>query len=156
MGHVPRNIRSSRVNDGICDCCDASDEYREGSRCADTCLALGAAEREARRQRLLLLRQGSEVRARLIEEAKSTRTSQTASLAALKAQLTQLQAIQAEKEAVKSAAEAREAEAVARFKQANRAASQESQDEEGVRAHEAAEAAAADRAFAHLDSDGDG
>ena len=69
----------------------------------------------------------------------------------MKAQLTQLQAIQAEKEAVKSAAEAREAEAVARFKHANRAASQESQDEAGVRAHEAAEAA-----FAHLDSDGDG
>ena len=37
------------------------------------------------------------------------------------------------------------------FKHANRAASQESQDEAGVRAHEAAEAA-----FAHLDSDGDG
>ena len=69
----------------------------------------------------------------------------------VKAQLTQLQAIQAEKEAVKSAAEAREAEAVARFNHANRAASQESQDEAGVRAHEAAEAA-----FAHLDSDGDG
>ena len=41
--------------------------------------------------------------------------------------------------------------AVARFKHAKRAASQESQDEAGVRAHEAAEAA-----FAHLDSDGDG
>jgi len=33
LGFRPRNIPSSRVNDGICDCCDGSDEWKNESLC---------------------------------------------------------------------------------------------------------------------------
>ncbi|MGH0147150.1 UNVERIFIED_CONTAM: hypothetical protein FKN15_010247, partial [Acipenser sinensis] len=36
-GYRPVNVPSSRVNDGICDCCDATDEYTSGTVCANTC-----------------------------------------------------------------------------------------------------------------------
>jgi len=41
-------IYTSRVNDGICDCCDGSDEYLAKVRCADFCKA----EKEQRAQLL--------------------------------------------------------------------------------------------------------
>merc|ERR1712183_28797 len=36
-GFKPKNILSSRVNDGICDCCDGSDEWKNQSLCPKTC-----------------------------------------------------------------------------------------------------------------------
>jgi len=41
--HTPLNIPSSLVNDGVCDCCDGSDEWRGVATCRNTCEA-GAAE----------------------------------------------------------------------------------------------------------------
>ena len=38
-------LPSSRVNDGICDCCDGADEFQLGT-CTNTCRDLGAAARE--------------------------------------------------------------------------------------------------------------
>ena len=40
-------LPSSRVNDGICDCCDGSDEYDGAVACADTCDEMGAGLRAA-------------------------------------------------------------------------------------------------------------
>lgn len=34
-------LPSSRVNDGICDCCDGSDEWKEKVRCTNNCIELG-------------------------------------------------------------------------------------------------------------------
>ena len=42
-GHSPLTLISSRVNDGICDCCDASDEL---SGCSNTCEEAGREARE--------------------------------------------------------------------------------------------------------------
>lgn len=38
----------SRVNDGVCDCCDGSDEQHKGSTCKDQCGVLKRREEEAR------------------------------------------------------------------------------------------------------------
>ncbi|XP_062075767.1 uncharacterized protein LOC133779884 [Humulus lupulus] len=35
-GHAPKVLFSSRVNDGICDCCDGSDEYDDKGKCPNT------------------------------------------------------------------------------------------------------------------------
>ena len=35
-----------RVNDGICDCCDGSDEWDSPTECANTCMEMGRAARE--------------------------------------------------------------------------------------------------------------
>lgn len=47
-GHKPAYIRSSQVNDGICDpeCCDGSDEWDSGANCPNTCKAIGAEARK--------------------------------------------------------------------------------------------------------------
>ena len=36
-----------RVNDGICDCCDGSDEWESRTECPNTCMEMGRAAREA-------------------------------------------------------------------------------------------------------------
>ncbi len=42
-GHVPRVLQSSRVNDGICDCCDGADEWANESGCQVRTCASGNA-----------------------------------------------------------------------------------------------------------------
>lgn len=72
-GHTPLNIPSSRVNDGVCDCCDASDEYASSASCVDTCRELGkAAREEAAKQREERLK-GYQLRQSMIEEGRKTR-----------------------------------------------------------------------------------
>jgi protein kinase C substrate 80K-H len=44
-------VPSSRVNDGICDCCDAADEYQSGANCVNTCKELGSAAQEEAQRR---------------------------------------------------------------------------------------------------------
>ena len=34
-GHIPKNLSPSRVSDGVCDCCDGTDE--PAGRCGDDC-----------------------------------------------------------------------------------------------------------------------
>ena len=53
LGFKPSIVTASRVNDGICDCCDGSDEWAmvAGGACRNNCDELGAAER-AERERL--------------------------------------------------------------------------------------------------------
>jgi protein kinase C substrate 80K-H len=36
-GFFPSDLPTSRVNDGVCDCCDGSDEYASGASCASRC-----------------------------------------------------------------------------------------------------------------------
>ena len=49
-GFKPSNLKSSRVNDGICDCCDGSDEWAmvAGSACKNNCDEMGAIEKAER------------------------------------------------------------------------------------------------------------
>jgi hypothetical protein len=46
VGHIPKQLALSRVRDGICDCCDGTDEA--AGRCEATCFETGRAWREAR------------------------------------------------------------------------------------------------------------
>jgi protein kinase C substrate 80K-H len=42
LGYIVQYSPASRVNDGICDCCDGSDEYDSGTVCENKCVALAA------------------------------------------------------------------------------------------------------------------
>ena len=42
--HTPLFLNSSRVDDGVCDCCDGSDEHKRG-HCANDCAMRRAYER---------------------------------------------------------------------------------------------------------------
>jgi protein kinase C substrate 80K-H len=67
-GHIPLIIPSSRVGDGICDCCDGSDERHEHDDapktmdCPNKCVELGLNIRRKRAAQQLKLRQGLRAR----------------------------------------------------------------------------------------------
>ena len=69
---------SSRVNDGICDCCDGSDEwagplYQSGdlgsdnSGCANICMEMGKEEREEQERLAKIIEEGAKLRKEMIE-----------------------------------------------------------------------------------------
>ena len=102
LPHRPTQVFSSRVNDGVCDCCDGSDEWRRPTLCANTCLDLATAhlkvfERGAGRKEALA-KEGREASVRRKQQLESAH-------AELKAAEPTLQALQA----AKDAAEAQEA-----------------------------------------------
>jgi protein kinase C substrate 80K-H len=41
--YVVTSLHSSRINDGVCDCCDGSDEFQSHVKCADNCDEMGKA-----------------------------------------------------------------------------------------------------------------
>ncbi|WWC90142.1 uncharacterized protein L201_005075 [Kwoniella dendrophila CBS 6074] len=74
-GHIPGQVLSSRVNDGICDpeCCDGSDEWATGA-CTDRCAEIGnsyRAEQEAIRK---TRKTGSKIRGTYIKWAQGEKT----------------------------------------------------------------------------------
>ncbi|KAK8844712.1 hypothetical protein IAR55_006562 [Kwoniella newhampshirensis] len=62
-GHIPGQVLSSRVNDGLCDpeCCDGSDEWATGA-CTDSCAEIGKAYRETREAEQKTKKTGSKIR----------------------------------------------------------------------------------------------
>lgn len=48
--YIDMKLPSSRVNDGICDCCDGSDEKAGIVKCNDTCAEVGAEEAARKRE----------------------------------------------------------------------------------------------------------
>jgi hypothetical protein len=68
-GANPKRIFKSRVSDGICDCCDGSDE--NGIGCSNTCLEDGKAWREERIRQAAHIRQGIVVKETYVELGKA-------------------------------------------------------------------------------------
>ena len=71
VGHRPELLVSSRVNDGICDCCDGTDEYNGLENCLNTCQEAGRAAREAEALQSQKLMAGYQKRLQLEAEGKS-------------------------------------------------------------------------------------
>lgn len=82
------------MNDGVCDCCDGSDEYL-GAQCANTCAVEASAHRKQAEQRLAEVERGFAERERVIkgdvaaffvevDDAQSSTSQLLASLVALK------------------------------------------------------------------------
>ncbi|KAI8846387.1 glucosidase II beta subunit-like-domain-containing protein [Chytridium lagenaria] len=63
-GHIPGSVRSSRVNDGVCDpeCCDGSDEYGSGVVCQNVCKKVGGEFRKAELARKKMLKEGLRIK----------------------------------------------------------------------------------------------
>ena len=61
-------LPSSRVNDGVCDCCDGADEHDGRTNCANTCVQAGAARRDAIRTKVHAAKGGVD-RGRKIRDA---------------------------------------------------------------------------------------
>jgi len=74
-GYKPIYIANSFVNDGICDCCDGSDEYNSGVNCQDTCKEKGKEELQSVKNEIQLHEEGAKQKLVMIEEAKRLRPS---------------------------------------------------------------------------------
>ncbi|RUP43883.1 glucosidase II beta subunit-like-domain-containing protein [Jimgerdemannia flammicorona] len=112
-GHIPAYIKSSRVNDGVCDseCCDGSDETSGLTACANTCREVGAKHRERQREVNRLLEDGARVKRELIkfgEEKKVEREAEKQKLeteiAALRVKVDELRAIRDQAESAQALA----------------------------------------------------
>ncbi|KAL5715654.1 Glucosidase 2 subunit beta [Ranunculus cassubicifolius] len=83
-GHSPLVLFSSRVNDGICDCCDGSDEYDGRVNCSNTCWEAGKVARDKLKKKIATYEEGVTVRHREVEQAKKAIAKDEAELSKLK------------------------------------------------------------------------
>lgn len=91
-GHVPARIKTSRVNDGVCDpdCCDGSDEYDGREDCPNVCEEVGAEAKQERERLRLIQQEGSQLRKEYIEFGKSAKSKMELDLALFQQQTADL------------------------------------------------------------------
>ncbi|KAG9070868.1 hypothetical protein KI688_008409 [Linnemannia hyalina] len=87
IGHTPAYIKTSRLNDGVCDpeCCDGSDEFDGQTHCPNVCEQVGAASRMEREKLEKIYEEGNRIRKEYVAYGQSSKTK-------LKEQLDKLQA----------------------------------------------------------------
>ena len=93
IGHTPSSIKTSRVNDGVCDeeCCDGSDEYDGQTHCPNVCEEVGAKAREEKDRIQSIQNEGARLRRGLIKYGKANKVSLTNELETLKSQVDKVQ-----------------------------------------------------------------
>lgn len=87
-GHIPGRVRSSRVNDGICDpeCCDGSDEWSSGN-CPNKCAEIGKAYKAQVELEQKTRKTGAKIRSTYIKWAVSEKKRLEDEITSKKAQL---------------------------------------------------------------------
>ncbi|KAF9299531.1 hypothetical protein BGZ74_008889 [Mortierella antarctica] len=87
-GHVPARIKTSRVNDGVCDpdCCDGSEEYSGLAECPNVCEEVGAVAKQERARLQLIQQEGSKLRKGYIDFGKAAKAKMVLDLAQFQAQ----------------------------------------------------------------------
>ncbi|KAG9072543.1 hypothetical protein KI688_000314 [Linnemannia hyalina] len=93
IGHTPSSIKTSRVNDGVCDeeCCDGSDEYDGQTHCPNICDKVGAKAREENDRIQSIQNEGARLRRGFIKYGKANKVSLTNELETLKGQVDKVQ-----------------------------------------------------------------
>ena len=146
-------LPSSRVNDGICDCCDGSDEWAQasGSPCVNNCDEMGAAERIERERLEKVVEEGLRIKAEMASQGAEARKVRNEEIAGKKVQLDTLHSEKEAKKAVKEEKEALEKEALDVIREEEER--QRALKEEQEKAEKEAEAL---EYFKKLDKNGDG
>lgn len=106
IGSFPIDIRSSIVNDGICDCCDGTDEWLYSNSCVNDCAHEALQTYQALRNELSELQNALTARDELVRKASEVITLKETDLKALKDEVPGLQTLLKEQEGVKEAAKA--------------------------------------------------
>lgn len=90
IGHTPAYIKTSRLNDGVCDpeCCDGSDEFDGHTHCPNVCEQVGAVSRKQREKLERVHKEGNRIRKEYVVYGQSSKKK-------LKEQLDKLQAASA-------------------------------------------------------------
>jgi len=105
VGSFPRDIRSSIVNDGICDCCDGTDEWLSPGLCGNECAKEARQTYQSLQKELADLENALTVRDQLVRKAREVIKAKEAHLQALEAEIPDLQALKNQQEEVKKAAQ---------------------------------------------------
>lgn len=111
-GFKPTRVRASLVNDGICDCCDGTDEWERkagAAACADTCAVDGAAWRSAQAEAIRAAEAGAAARAAYAAEGAAAAAARDSRIAVATADLEKATAAKAAAAAAAEIAEADEA-----------------------------------------------
>lgn len=111
-------IPSSWVNDGVCDCCDTSDEYASDIQCIDNCHELGREAWLKAQEAAELAKEGNKIRLEYIVQGKQLKSENQVKLVKLRADLEEAEMTKKEKEQIKKIAEEREAAAMEKYKPA--------------------------------------
>lgn len=104
------------MGDGVCDCCDASDEYNSSANCVDNCRELGREARLAKKRADQLLKDGSKIREEMIAKGKQEKADGQTKLLKLRSDLAEADTLKTEKELLKKTAEEKEAAALEKYK----------------------------------------
>lgn len=150
-GHKSLYIPSNRVNDGICDCCDASDEYASGKQCPNNCNELGKEARLEQQKAEELVKEGNKIRIEMIAKGKQMKTEYHLHLDKLRVDYEEAELIKKEKEVLKKYAEEKESAVLELYKPA-KTEQPAAEQEEGEESQESE----AENYFKLLDSDSSG
>ncbi|GFH28476.1 uncharacterized protein HaLaN_26976, partial [Haematococcus lacustris] len=105
-GYEPQQLSASFVDDGVCDCCDGSDEAR--GRCKNTCLDKSSSQKQAIKDRVAQISQSLDRKTDLMAQAiqlKANWAGKAHSIRSeLEAQEAEVQRLQAAKESADAAA----------------------------------------------------
>ncbi|KAF9951580.1 hypothetical protein BGZ72_006938 [Mortierella alpina] len=110
-GHLPSSIKTSRVNDGICEseCCDGTDEYDGQVQCPNVCEEVGREARKERERVQAIQEQGSRLRKEYIQRGKTAKLKLQQELEALQGKIDRIQKTTSEaKEKLDEATEVQE------------------------------------------------
>ncbi len=88
-GHIPAYLRSSRVDDGICDpeCCDGTDERDGKISCPDRCEKVGREYRKKQTELENLRRAGGKIRDKYIADGRKEKETLEAEIAKLEVEV---------------------------------------------------------------------
>ncbi|KAF9987479.1 hypothetical protein BGZ75_000581 [Mortierella antarctica] len=111
VGHLPSSIKTSRVNDGVCEpeCCDGTDEYDGQVHCPNVCEEVGREARKERERVQAIQEQGSRLRKEYIQHGKTAKLKLQQELETLQGRIDQIQKTASEaKEKLDEATEVQE------------------------------------------------
>ena len=141
----------SPVGDGICDCCDGSDEWSGLVTCSNTCNELGRAAREAAEARVRVIQEGLNKRQVMVQEAQTQLEEKKLRLQEKETKKSELEAVKEEKQKLKEEAEAPEKEALDYYRKIEEEEQRREEEEKAART-----AAEAESYFRDLDTDQNG
>lgn len=96
------------MNDGICDCCDGTDEWAQDTPCANTCEEEGREARERAERRRAILKEGLVKKQELAEQGRRLREEKKVAMDADEVELEAALKVQEAKEEVKKEMEEKE------------------------------------------------
>ncbi|KAG0006309.1 hypothetical protein BGZ80_001997 [Entomortierella chlamydospora] len=102
IGHLPAYIRTSRLNDGVCDpeCCDGTDEFDGLTHCPNVCQEVGTEARKERERVRKIEKEGSKIKSKYIAYGKGAKKRLREQLQNLKTKTAQIEEKTAKAQAV--------------------------------------------------------